>query len=234
MIQVKRILVCVLLVLGAAPLAAGADTDFPEDQVSFQVEAGRDVDNDRAMAVLAVTAENREPAQLAREVNEAMHWALEQLRGQSLIQSRSGSYQTFPVYDDGKIVRWRARQELQLETGNVEALSQMLGVLQTRLQIQSLQFSVSPEKRQAAEASLIEEALAAFRQRAQLIRKALDAESYSLMDVSVNTGGIQHPLPLRAEAMSAAVKAAVPPPAFSQGTSRVTVQVSGRIHLLRD
>lgn len=232
--RMKKLLVPILLTAALTPLTASADTDFPEDQVSFQVEAGREVDNDRAVALLAVTAENREPAQLAREVNEAMHWALDQLRGQSLIKSRSGGYQTFPVYDDGKIVRWRARQEVQLETGDVKALSQMLGVLQTRLQIQSLQFSVSPEKRQAVESSLIEEALAAFRQRAQLIRKSLDAESYSLMDINVNTGGTQHPVPLmRAEAMSAAVKASVPP-AFEQGTSRVTVQVNGRINLLRD
>lgn len=234
MTSMKRMLAGLLLSLSLAPPLAAADTEFPQDQVSFQVEAGQDVENDRVEAVLGVTAENRDPAQLAGQINDSMKWALAQLAGQSAIKSRSGTYQTFPVYKDTRIERWRGRQELQLESADVEALSRMLGTLQERLQIQSLQFSVSPEKHRDVEAGLIEEALAAFRQRAQLIRKALDAESYDLMDVSVHTGGVQRPIPLRAEAMASVSRAAVPSPAMDQGTSRITVQVSGRIHLLRD
>jgi predicted secreted protein len=231
----RYLIACVMMSLALLPQPAAADNDMPEDQVSFQVEAERKVENDRALAVLAVTAENRDPAQLAGRINDTMGWALQQLAQRPAITPSSGAYQTFPVYDDSRIVRWRGRQELRLESADVELLSRTLGVLQERLQIQSLQFSVSPEKRRNVEAGLIEEALAAFRQRAQLIRKALDAESYSLMDVSVHSGGMQRPLPLRAEAMASMSRAAVSSaPAVEQGTSRITVQVSGRIHLLRD
>jgi len=232
--NVRPIIACILLSLAVTPLVAGAESEVPEDQVSFQVEAGRDVENDRAVAVLGVTAEHRDPAQLAAQINASMGWALAQLKGQTAIKASSGTYQTYPVYDDSKIVRWRGRQELQLESADVEGLSRAMGGLQERLQVQSLQFSVSPDRRRDVESALIEEALAAFRQRAQLIRKALDAESYSLMDVTVYTGGVQRPMPLRAEAMSSLSRAAVPAPAIDQGTSRLTVQVSGRIHLLRD
>ncbi len=230
----RQMLAAILLALAVWPALAGAAQKVPRDQVSFQVEAGRDVENDHALAVLSVTGEQREPARLAQQINQSMAWALQQLKAQSALKSRSGSYQTYPVYEDGKIVRWRARQELQLEAADVEALSRTLGVLQERLQIQSLRFSVSPDKRREVEAALIKEALSAFRQRATLISEALDAKSYALMDVAVHSGGLQQPIPLHAEAMASVARASVAAPAFDQGSSRITVQVSGRIQLLRD
>ena len=131
--------------------------------------------------MLIMTAENRDPAKLAEQINTDMHWAVQRLKSQTAIKTQSGSYQTYPVYDDKKIVRWRGRQDLQLESGDVDVLSKVLGDLQERLQIQSLQFSVSPEKLATVESALIEEALAAFRKRAALISRSLDAGDYGLV-----------------------------------------------------
>jgi predicted secreted protein len=224
----------VLLQLSTLPVpAAASDRDAVEDQVSFQVDVERDVENDRAVAALGVTAEDRDPARLAQQINDGMSWALEQVKGQTTIKSRSGTYQTYPVYDDRKIVRWRGSQELQLESGDIDRLTRLIGALQERLQVQSMQFLVSAAKRRDVEAALTEEALAAFQQRAEVIRKALGASGYRLMDVSVHTGGPRPPVPVRAEAMSMS-RAAVSSPAVEQGTSSVSVQVSGRIRLSRD
>ncbi len=213
--------------------AVASDKDIVEDQVSFQVDVERDVENDRAVATLGVTAEDRDPARLAQQINDSMSWALEQMKGQTAIKSRSGTYQTYPVYDDRKIVRWRASQELRLESGDIDRLTRLIGTLQERLQVQSMQFLVSAAKRRDVEAALTEEALAAFQQRADVIRKSLGARGYRLMDISVHTGGVRPPVPVRAEAMSVS-RAAVSSPAVEQGTSSVSVQVSGRIRLSRD
>jgi len=228
-----------LLVLCMATLSVwapfvSADKDKVEDQVNFQVQAGRDVENDRVVAIISATAENRDPTRLAERINTDMSWAMQQVKDQPAIKTQSGSYQTYPVYDDKKIVRWRGRQDLQLESGDVDVLSQVLGDLQERLQIQSLQFSVSPEKRSAVESDLIEAALAAFRKRAELISRSLDAGDYSLVDISIHTGGGRQPIPMRAEAASLASRSSSSAPAIEQGTSRVNVQVSGRIQLQRD
>lgn len=217
-----------------SPPRVGADNALVEDQVSFQAEVGRDVDNDRVVAELAAMAENRDPAQLAQQINETMRWALGQVTDKKQVRPRSGTYQTYPVYDNKKIARWRGRQVLQLESADVDRLSQLIGRLQARLQMQSLQFSVSPDKRRDVESDLIEEALAVFKQRAELIRKSLGASGYRLMDVTVHSGGTQRPVPLRAEAMASVSRAAVSSPAIEHGTTRITVQASGRIHLLRN
>lgn len=213
--------------------AAGSDEALIEDQVSFQVEVGRDVENDRAVATLSAIAEDRDPGRVAQQINEAMGWALEQVKAQSVVKPRSGTYQTYPVYDERKIVRWRGSQQLQLESGDIARLAQLIGSLQERLQVQGMQFLVSDARRRDVEAALTGEALASFQQRAELIRKSLGASGYRLMDLSVHTGGPRPPVPLRAEAMSVS-RAAVAAPAMEQGTSSVTVQVSGRIHLVRE
>jgi len=119
--------------------AAATETASTEDQVSFQVEVGREVGNDRMVAILNVTAEEKKPAVVADKINSTMAWALDQARANKQVTSRSGNYQTYPVYDeDRKIARWRGRQELQLESQDVDQLSQLVGTLQSRLQMQSL------------------------------------------------------------------------------------------------
>ena len=233
--QNSRILVwlsyCVMLVI---PGLSGADDKQPDDRVSFQVEVGRDVENDRVTAVMNLTAEKRKPEELADVINTAMTWALEQAQANDKIKVRSGTYQTYPVYDDKKIVRWRGRQELQLESRDVDQMSQLIGVLQNRLQMQSLQFSVSVEKRQQVEDQLIGEALAAWQARAATIHKALGATGYSLLDVNIHTGSQDRIVPMRMRAAPVLKESSVADPAMEQGTSRVTVQVSGSIRLLRD
>jgi len=226
-----HILVAAWLLL--LPTGAMADKDPVSDQVSFEVEVDHEVDNDRVLALLTVDAEDRDPAELADTVNRAMAWAVEQARADAAVSTRTGSYQTYPVYDDRRIVRWRARQELYLESAEVERLSRLTGQLQERLQVQSLRFSVSDDRRREVEEGLVTQALEAYQKRAQLIARALGAKGYQLVSVAVQTGERDYPHPLRVEAAAMASRASVSPPAMESGTSRVAVQVSGSIRLLR-
>jgi predicted secreted protein len=220
--------------LACPAVSLADDTEQVEDRVSFQVEVGRDVENDLVTAILNASAEALQPAKLADTINSSMTWALQQVRANQKVKSRSGTYQTYPVYEDKKIVRWRGRQELQLESQDVDQLSELVGTLQDRLQMQSLQFSVSADKRRQVEDQLIEQALAAYQQRADIIRKSLGAQDYTLVEVNIHTAGQDRPIPLRAEAAPMLSRASVAQPAMEQGTSRVTIQASGKIRLLRD
>lgn len=203
------------------------------DRVSFRVEAGREVQNDQVSAVLQASAEDRDAAKLADEINSAMHWALQQAKAVKGVKPQSGNYRTYPVYDNSKIVRWRGVQELHLESRDVAALSDLLGTLQARLQMQSMQFSVSMSVRDTVEDELIAEALAAFRKRASLISGSLKASGYELLDVNINSAGHPPVIPMRMESRARVSAASVAPPAVEQGSSRISVQVSGAIRLLR-
>jgi hypothetical protein len=143
-----------LLAAGAAAPALADDAAEPGRRVSFAVEAAREVPNDWMRAVVGVTEEDADPAQAADRVNRAMSWALEQARGETRVKARSGGYHTQPVYHEGKLRRWRASQDLVLEGSDADAMTALLGTLQSRLQLRSFAFSVSDEQRRRVEEEL--------------------------------------------------------------------------------
>ena len=218
-----------ILSLAAANPATAADEAPRYNQIHFQVERSRPVDNDRMQAVLNLTAEDDNAARLADQINRSMDAALKTAKARAKVEVRTGSYRTYPVYNKEKIQRWRATQELILEGADFTELGSLIGQLQERLQVASINFSVSPARRAAVEDELIAQALDAFKQRAELVRKQLAAKGYRIVDVSINTGGGQPvPIMMRAAAMEAA---SVAPPAVEAGTSTLTVSVSGVIEL---
>jgi predicted secreted protein len=220
------------LVCCAAPRAAVADDEptEPRHRVGFRVESTREVPNDWIQAVVGISAEDVDPAVLAETVNRAMTWGLEQARAEKRVQVKSGGYSTHPVYDDGRLRRWRASQEILLEGGDTDAMTALVGTLQSRLQLQSFQFSVSHATRTRVEAELVVEALAAFQARAEIVRKALGASGWAIDEISVDTGGYAPPM-LRQRFEAVAMEAAGTPPAAEAGSSRLAVSVQGSIAL---
>jgi predicted secreted protein len=223
-----RLLVAPFLFALVTGQAMSADDTPRYNQIHFQVERSRPVENDRMQAVLSVTAEDDNAARLADQINRSMEAALKTAKARVKVEVRTGSYRTYPVYNKEKIQRWRATQELWLEGSDFAELGSLIGQLQERLQVASLIFSVSSARRAAVEDELIAQALDAFKQRAELVRKQLAAKGYRIVDVSINTGGGQ-PVPMmRGLAMEAA---SVAPPALEAGTSTLTVSVGGVVEL---
>lgn len=220
-----RAVLCVLaaLQLGAGGIAAAEEAG---QRVSFHVSRAQDVDNDRVDAVLAASAETPRASDAAGEVNRAMRWALERAGREKGVTARTTGYRTYPVHEDGKIRRWRAHQELRLESGDVEAVTALVGELQSRLALQSFSFRVSDAARRQAEGELIDQALEAFRSRADQVQRGLEARAWTLDELSIDPG-MQRP-PLRMQALGKGAQGA---PAVEAGTSRVEVRVQATIVL---
>ena len=220
-----------LSALGLGTTAAAAE-DAPDRRVGFSVERSREVANDWVTAVLSVSHDDPKPAAVAARINHDMGWAMELAKARSAIRTRSGGYSTFPVHAprSGEVRNWRGVQEIVLESGDVEAVTALVGELQQRLQLQSLAFSVSPERRRTVEAELVAEALGAFQERAELVRKSFGAAGYRLVEVQVGTGGGPPP-PVRPMLRTMAADAEMAPPAVEGGTSEITVSASGAIEL---
>jgi predicted secreted protein len=225
----------VALALGwlvSAGAAAEPPQPFPKDQVSFRVEAKREVPNDWISATLGVEEESNDAAGLAARVNQRMGAALALVKGDQRLLVSSGAYQTQPVYDRSRIVRWRASQDLVIETAEVEVLSQMAGTLQAQgLLLRGISFSVSPETRKRVEDELIIETLSMFRERAGLIARGLGRRGWNLMSLSLGESG-QPPMPsyrTRGMAMEAADAAVAP--AFESGRSTLRIEANASIEI---
>jgi predicted secreted protein len=220
-----RLVAVLLLVL---PLAALAHEEREPlfNLVSLSAQAEREVANDLLSAVLAAEAEGTDAAKLAADVNRKMARALEAAQGVRSVRARSGGYQTWPVSEKGRIVRWRVRQELRLESADFAAATALIGRLQQELVVASLAATVSDEARRRAENALTADALAAFEERARVVRDAMKVKGYRVQALQIGGGG-GAPRPMLA--MQSRAEAAAP--AIEPGTSRLQVTVSGTIQL---
>jgi len=226
------LLTTLLLACLATPAWAGHGEASPRNRASFQIEAVREIANDWATARLSVVSEGKEAAAVAANVNKAMAAALKRAKRAKGIEVRSGSYATHPIYDDGRVVRWRASQDLVLESGDVDQLSKLIGELQSAsVLLSGIQFGVKRETRAALEDELISEALKRFRARADLVARGLGSKAWSLIDVSVGTSNSGPPRRHLERARMQSFSDAAPPPAFEAGTSEVRAQASGTIEL---
>jgi predicted secreted protein len=217
----------------SARLTHAQDEPVPASmrRIEFQVERSREVTNDLATALLRVTHDDVDPARLADRVNGDVRWAAELAKKQTGIAVESGSYYTNPIREKERITGWTASQELVLTTRDTSQLTRLVAQLQERLQLASLQFSVSLERRRAVEDELISDALAAYARRAELIRRDLAARSHELVYLSVNTSGATPPVPARFAEMGYAGSSRVTEPAVEAGTSTLSVSVSATIEL---
>jgi predicted secreted protein len=216
----------------AATAAFAQQVDRPNRRVGFSVERSREVANDWATALLSVTHEDPSAAEVAARINRDMAFALDLAKKRSSVRARTSGYTTLPIQDPkrGNVRHWRGTQELVLESGDVAALTGLIGELQAKLQLQSLAFSVSPGQRRKVEEELAVEALEAFQARADLVRKTFGASGYRLVEVHVGTGGGgPPPRPMMREMMAA--DAAMMPPAVEGGTSEITASANGSIEL---
>jgi predicted secreted protein len=227
-----RLLAAIAFPLAALVASAAAAEDAPDRRVGFSVERSREVANDWVTAVLSASHEDPKAAEVASRINRDMTWAMGLAKARSAVRTRSGGYSTFPVHDPKRqdVRHWRGVQEIVLESADVEAVTALVGELQERLQVQSLAFSVSPERRRKIEEELVAETLAAFQQRAELVRQSFGATGYRLVEVHVGTGG-GGPPPVRPMMRTMAAQAEMAPPALEGGTSEIMVSASGAIEL---
>ncbi len=226
----KKILTALLLLLPLATIAHEQVKD-QYDRIHLSASATGRVDNDTIVATLYAQAEGSQAAALADEVNKRINWGVEQLKKYQKIKVQTQSYNTYPIYTKSNITGWRVRQSFRMESQDMALVSNLLGDLQSKLALENVSFSVSPEQRNSAENTLIEEALAAFEIRAKLIAKSLGRSNYVIAKINVNTsGGNHYPQPramMRMNSMSESVAA----PQMQAGESSLTVNVSGEVEM---
>lgn len=220
------------LLLSAAAAFAAEPAQPRYNTVTLQAEAQREVQNDLLNAALYVEANDPSPAGVANIVNKSVNEALRIAKEYKNVRARSGSNQTFPVYSrSNQLQGWRGRGEIRIESRDFEAASALIGRLQSGMQLASIHFSVSRETRRAAEDELALEAIAAFKARAELLRKAIGGRGYKLQSLNVSSGH-NVPQPRFAMARAAASSQEVTPLNIEGGFSMITVTTSGAIEVL--
>ncbi len=217
---------------------AYADADLPNttagyNRIQLAAEARRDVPNDTLNATLFTEEAHADPARLARQLNDKVAAALRLAPGVSQVKTSSGTLSTWPVYEaNNRLTGWRGRAEVRLESRDFEKAAQLIGRLQSGMQVGQVSFSVSPAARKAAEAVLIPEAMQVFRDKALLVTQTLGAKDYRLVTATVDSQQSGAAPLFRAPRMAAGQALAVESlsaPSFAPGESDMTVRMNGTI-----
>lgn len=223
-----------LLALSASLLALPVQAEEPRyNQINLRAEVTREVAHDRMQVILFSEAQHSDPAKLAAQITATLNRAVERARAVKPVSVSLGSRHSSPVYDEKgrKIIAWRERAELRLESADFAALAQLSGTLLDELQMAGMSFSLSPDNRRRNEDQLLKDAVAAFKARAQLVSEAMGASSYRLVRLDLNSGGIHRPPLLRGMAAKAMSMDSAPVPEIEAGNSELTVNADGVIEV---
>ena len=227
----KNLLTGPLILLGALLFSAASYADeLNYNLYRFTAEARQVVENDLMKVALSASRESNRAAEAADAVNQQMQWALGLAKKKKALTVSTGQYHTSPVYKNGKITAWRASQQLLIETEKFDVLTDLLGELQQRLKLDSMQFTPTPQTRDRAEDQLVIKALEQFKARAKTVAKTMNASNYDIVNLGINTGGYQPPMP-QMRMKTFALEQSVADPSVEGGASTLTVSVTGEIQL---
>jgi len=230
----KLLLFSALSLSVLSTLPANADTPREHRIVDLQAESSRDVQNDEMQATLYTELNNSNPALLARDTAQVLNSAVATAKDYPDVKLSTGNQNTYPVYDkNNKLSGWRSRAEVQLKTTNFKAGSELIAKLQSSLQLDSVNFSVSDQQRYKVEKELLTDVTKQFRERATVLQDAWGASKYELVQINVNTGnsGSYRPMPMMMRAAKAAGSDSIPAQDIQSGNSQIRVTASGSIQL---
>ncbi len=201
--------------------------------LNIQAEASREVSNDEMSAVLYIEKTNKQPSELANQVSLLMNQGLALAKKYPQVQVKTGPQRTYPIYDNdsNKLKEWRARAEIQINSQDFKAASNLISELQQNFQTQNIQFSVSDEQRKKVENELLVDASRNFQQRAQTLAQAWHKTSYDVVNLNIDTNNNSAPAPMMMMMAKSRVADSAVSQDVSSGESKITVSANGTIQL---
>ena len=229
------------LALLALPIASFAEEpvpNYPAD-VTFTVEAEKDVELDLLQVSLFYQAEGNNLSALNKTMAEKMSKAIELAKAQSSVEITDNSRNTMVRYDNkGKQQGWIARAELTLESKDSQALSTLVNELDGILAIAQVNASVSREKLSSLENELTKEALAKLKDKAVLIQESLQVKGYRIQNLEISSANdsVAYFRPyVAAEFVSKSLYSSEKDETYTQsGKEKIKVSVNARIALLKE
>lgn len=226
-------LVTIALLSGASTFSMAEDR-MEHNILNFQAEATRQVSNDEMHAVLFIEKSNKQPAELSAQITQLMNQALTVSKKYPQVKVETGSQSTYPIYDNDstKLKEWRGRAEINIESTDFKATSQLVSELQQNFQTQSINFTVSDARRKKIENELMTEASKNFQQRAFILSQAWNKSSFDLVTLNFNTNNA-YPQPVMMRSAMAKFSGAemADSQSVAAGESKITVNANGSIQI---
>ncbi|WP_130536612.1 SIMPL domain-containing protein [Thiomicrorhabdus indica] len=223
----------VALLIGTLSTPVIANESLPAGhQVNFSYEEVMQLENDLMELQFAAIAEGESSADVSLKINKMMQKAKTILQNADVESLQTGNYQVSPVYGKNRVIsHWRGQQTLTLSAKTDANLDKVLTQLQQPLAFQSMSFTLSNEKRQKAEATLLKTVIEGYQAKASVIAKGFGHQNYRLIKTDIQPHAsapvVRYKTPMVMEARVASSSA----PYQEQGNSDVRVRITGSLLL---
>lgn len=229
-----QLIVMSAFMMGASPaFSQNMVPPLPSQRVSLSASATVQVPQDELSMTLTTQREGANAQEVQSQLKTALDAALLVARRQAqspLMSVSTGRFGLSPRYDrNGKLVGWQGSAELVLQGRDFVRISQTAGLLQT-LTVASVNFGLSAQLRQQAQAQAQSQAIEAFQKSASEIAKSFGFGGYTLGEIQVNANQIGPVRPYMMAASSKTMAEDAPVP-LEAGLSNVSVNVSGSVQL---
>ena len=227
---------CLAVALAGSVPAERAES-VRSNVVSFQVAATQEVTQDLLSVTLQANREGPQAAEVQAALKQSIETALAEARRAVVpggLEVRTGYFSINPRYlSNGRISGWQGSAQLVLEGTDTARIAQTAGKL-NQLNVVNVSYGLSRAVRVRHESALMAQAIASFRQKADELVKNFGYLSYSLGEVSVQSGepGFGG-RPMYAAMSVRSADAADTPLPVEPGKGVLTVTVSGQIVLAK-
>jgi predicted secreted protein len=217
------------MALGGLAATGQAQVQAPRNVVSLSATASQDINQDLLVVTLNVMREGTQASEVQGQLKQVLEAALAEARKSAqatAMEVRTGAFSMYPRYNNqGKVNGWQGNAQLVLEGTDMARIAQVAGKL-TALNVAGVEYGLSRATREASESALLAQAVARYRAKAQDVAKAFGMGSFTLGEVSVQSGepGFEgRPMPMLKAMRADAAEAAPLPVAPGKGTVSVTV-----------
>lgn len=226
------------VVFAQGPIPSTPQTPHAANALSHQVlhlsaSAQTDVPQDWLVMRLSVQKEGLQAPAVQKQLNAVLAAALAvagPMAKPSALEVRTGEMNVSPRYGrDGKINGWVGTAQLVLQGRDAEQIATLAAQLQ-EMTVSRIEWRLSAEQKNAAEARIQAEAVAGFQAKAQALTQQFGFAAYTLREVRVNAQESNEGSVMPRMAMVQMDEAAAAVPTMA-GKSRVVVNISGSIAL---
>lgn len=221
----------VLVLISVSP--AYSEECKPKTTVDLSARVAVDITNDNLIGTLATSSTDTTLESISKQAKTTINQALTISKKYPTVRVKTGQTYTHPVFDQNnkKIKSWSIRSEIVLDSKDRDAFSELVGLLQEKMEVVNIQQSVSPERIKESEDAMMVDAIQAFNARAKVIASAM-GKGYSIRNLSVNPESISHsPMLMRSVSAKSGAEMMNSPIPVAMGTSTVAVSVNGQIAL---
>lgn len=201
-------------------------------EMTLQASATSEVKQDTVDITLAFDVTANEQAEAGKKLNALLDEAMKVARSSKDVDASSGNLRVWSVVNaKAKTTTWRGQGEIVLESRKFEAASALAAKLGDKGAIANLRFSLSRTGRDAEERKLLNQAAAAFRERALAAATAFGFSGYRISKIELGGSGGAEPMYAMAKAARSPDGNAGAGAPLEPATVSVSISVNGTVVL---